>query len=75
MLVDDRRAAYTLAMDTQESIDIVHIVPERLTASEIEQLRRDRKETHDFCQKLFGQAKMGQAGMVHTDSGDSPQPP
>ena len=32
-------------------------VSDRLTNSEIELLRRDRKETHEYCQKLFGEMK------------------
>lgn len=41
------------------------LVSERLTNSEIELLRRDRKETHDYCQKRFGhQANSGQAAPV-----------
>jgi hypothetical protein len=32
-------------------------VSDRLTSSEIELLRRDRKETHEYCQKLFRELK------------------
>lgn len=33
------------------------LVFDRLTNSEIEALRQDKKETHEYCQKLFRETK------------------
>ncbi len=35
-------------------------ISDRLTPAEIEQLRRDRKEIHEFCQELFSEPKPDQ---------------